>query len=57
MLERATDFCHWLKLLNLDESTELAAKISNCLQMRDLPVEETAQITKISKFKREKLTI
>ena len=52
-----THVSHWLELLHRDQAAKLRGQVRDGLQVRDLPVEEAAQVRQTSEFEGEKLTV
>lgn len=57
LLKRASHVTHGLEFLDRDESAKLGSQVADCLQVRNLPVEEPAQVAKVVQLKREELAV
>ena len=57
MFKRASHVTHGLEFLDRDESAKLGCQVADCLQVRNLPVEEPAQVAKVVQLKREELAV
>ena len=57
LFKRASHVTHGLEFLDRDESAKLGCQVADCLQVRNLPVEEPAQVAKVVQLKREELAV